>query len=679
MDTAFIKQLKEHIKRNLSNEKFGVSELAATIGMSRSNLLRRIQKEQNCSASQFIRNIRLEEAMLLIKEKDKTVSEISFLVGFGSTSYFIKCFREHYGYSPGEAGKQKHEEHIATTKPLRKINTWWFAVSALLIVISILSYLYSQKQKATVLEKSIAVLPFVNDSNDSTNIYVVNGLMESILNNLQSLKNLKVVSRTSVEKFRESKLSIPEIAEELNVNYIVEGSGQKIGNQIMLSVQLIQADKDKHLWAQQYNRELADIFQIQQEVAQKIASAVEIVISPDEQNRLEQKPTDNMQAYDLFLKGVEQLNKETELGLSNGISLLRQAVQEDDKFARAYGVLSIAYYYQDLLMANKQFNDSLIYFADKALLYDPELPQALTGKALYYLRSNNHQQAIDYLEKALEYNPNSAMVINTLSDIYTNHLPDTQKYLEYALRGIRLDINSYDSLTASYIYLHLSNALVQNGFVDEAIESINSSLNYNPNNLFSEYVKAYVLYAKNKDLDQTKTMLVNALAKDSTRFDIMLEVGNICYYQRNWEEAYTYFEKYLRIKEYLNLEMNSHKNLEIAYVYQKMDQFLKAEELIREYKTYADQDNSVYRHLLLASYEAYMNNQESAIEHLRIFAKEKHIQIWVPLFTPLDPLIDKLKDNAEFMDILVGIEKQFWENHQLLKKKLEREQLLENI
>ncbi|TRX71399.1 helix-turn-helix domain-containing protein [Carboxylicivirga sp. M1479] len=679
MDTAFIKQLKEHIKRNLSNEKFGVSELAATIGMSRSNLLRRIQKEQNCSASQFIRNIRLEEAMLLIKEKDKTVSEISFLVGFGSTSYFIKCFREQYGYSPGEAGKQEHEEHIVVPKPLRKINTWWFAVSALLIVISILSYLYSQKQKATVLEKSIAVLPFVNDSNDSTNIYVVNGLMESILNNLQSLKNLKVVSRTSVEKFRKSKLSIPEIAEELNVNYIVEGSGQKIGNQIMLSVQLIQADKDKHLWAQQYNRELADIFQIQQEVAQKIASAVEIVIGPDEQNRLEQKPTDNMQAYDLFLKGVEQLNKETELGLNNGISLLRQAVQEDDKFARAYGVLSIAYYYQDLLMANKQFNDSLIYFADKALLYDPELPQALTGKALYYLRINNHQQAIDYLEKALEYNPNSAMVINTLSDIYTNHLPDTQKYLEYALRGIRLDINSYDSLTASYIYLHLSNALIQNGFVDEAIKSINSSLSYNPNNLFSEYVKAYVLYAKNKDLDQTKKMLVNALAKDSTRFDIMLEIGNVCYYQRNWEEAYTYFEKYLRIKEYLNLEMNSHKNLEIAYVYQKMDQFLKAEELIREYKTYADQDNSVYRHLLLASYEAYMNNQESAIEHLRIFAKEEHIQIWVPLFTPLDPLIDKLKDNAEFMDILVGIEKQFWENHQLLKNKLEQEELLENI
>mgnify|MGYP001827765312 FL=1 len=97
-------------------------------------------------------------------------------------------------------------------------------------------------------EKSIAVLPFKNDSNDSTNIYLINGLMESLLNNLQAIEDLRVISRTSVEKYRHDTKSTPEIGRELNVNYLVEGSGQKIGNQILLSIQLIDANRDKHLW-----------------------------------------------------------------------------------------------------------------------------------------------------------------------------------------------------------------------------------------------------------------------------------------------------------------------------------------------------------------------------------------------------------------------------------------------
>ena len=99
-------------------------------------------------------------------------------------------------------------------------------------------------------EKSIAVLPFINDSNDSTNIYFINGLMESTLNNLQKFEGLRVISRTSVEKYRNNPQPIPEIARELNVNYLVEGSGQKIGNQILLHIQLIDAQHDKHLWSE---------------------------------------------------------------------------------------------------------------------------------------------------------------------------------------------------------------------------------------------------------------------------------------------------------------------------------------------------------------------------------------------------------------------------------------------
>ncbi|WP_430813501.1 helix-turn-helix domain-containing protein [Carboxylicivirga sp. RSCT41] len=683
MNKAFSNKLKDIILKNLSNEQFGVSELAYEVGMSRSNLLRRIQKEENCSASQFIRKIRLEEATTILKNEDKTVSEVAFMVGFNSTSYFIKCFREQYGYPPGEMDQQLIEKELPPEEVKKhriSISRYVIWASAVVIALAVsLAILFSAKQTKVELEKSIAVLPFKNDSDDANNVYVINGVMESILNNLQSLKGLKVISRTSVEKYRNTKLSIPEIARELNVSYIVEGSGQKVGNQILLSVQLIEGERDNHLWSEQYNRQIEDIFQIQQEVAQEIAGSIEIVIGPDEQKRIRKKPTQNLLAYDYFLKGVEQLNKETEEGLIAGIPLVRKAVEEDEQFALAHGVLAIAYYYHDLFEPEKQYTDSLIYFADKALLYDATLPQALTGKALYYMQVRNYKQAIEYLETALKYNPNSAIVINSLSDIYTNYVPDTEKYLEYALRGISLDINSHDANTASYIYLHLSNALVQNGFVDEALVSINRSLNHYPGNLFSEYVKAYILYAKNKDLTETRQLLINALAKDSTRFDIMQEIGNICYYQRDWETAGKYFDQFLQIRDYLNSNAFAHKDLEMAYVYKQLGQHDKEQKLFDQFKNLMDQEQSVFQYLFKASYHAYLGEDDQAIKNLELFTQGDNIQLWVPLFTPIDPMIDSFKNKPEFIKVMNQMESQFNSKRDRLKTKLEEEGLLQVI
>nr|WP_321410576.1 helix-turn-helix domain-containing protein [uncultured Carboxylicivirga sp.] len=683
MASEFISRLKQEIQNNIENENFGVSELAEKVGMSRSNLLRRIQKEEGCSASQFIRRIRLQEAINLLKTKDRTVSEISYLVGFSSTSYFIKCFREEFGYPPGEY--EQHQTNLLTstetTAKQNILNKLLPYITGLLIIITIVSILIIRQSSDSndISDKSLAVLPFMNDSSDSTNLYLINGMMEAILNNLQSIKDVKVVSRTSVEKFRNSNMTIPEIAKALGVKYIVEGSGQKINDQILLSVQLIEAKRDKHLWSEQYKRQTADIFSIQMEIAKKIADEIEVIISPEEIEQIEHKPTNNMEAYDLYLKGLHFMNKENIQGLKKGISLMKQAVRKDPEFALAYSVMAISYYYLDMFEPGKTHVDSLIYFADKALLSNPKLAVALNAKALYYIRNGNYQQAVEYLEKALQYNPNSATVINTLSDLYTNHLPDTEKYLEYALKGIRLDIASYDSITTSYIYLHLSNALIQTGFVDEAIVSINKSLRYNPNNLFSDYVKAYILYAKNKDLNKTQQLLFNTLVKDTTRFDIIQEMGNICYYQERWSDAAVYFDKFIAIRNYLQTQSYIHKNAEIAYVYRKLGRYIDAEKLIIDFKEFAEQDQSIYKNLHWSAYYAYMNNFEKAIKHLQMFAKEENIQIWVPLFTPIDPMYEPIKERAEFKEVMTQIENKFWENHQHLNTKLEKEDLFSII
>ncbi|MBS2097625.1 helix-turn-helix domain-containing protein [Carboxylicivirga linearis] len=678
----FINRLKQEVLNNIENENFGVSELAEKVGMSRSNLLRRIQKEKGCSASQFIRKIRLEEAMSLLEANEKTVSEVSYMVGFNSTSYFIKCFREQYGYPPGEVNQQSKKIEVKTNQT-NSINSffkyWPYFTAAALLIIAIFIYLSQNYSSNKTEDKSIAVLPFKNDSNDSTNLYFINGLMESVLNNLQSIGELRVVSRTSVEKYRNSKLSAPEIAEGLGVSYIVEGSGQKIGNQILLSIQLIEANKDNHLWSKQYNRQTADIFSIQMEVAKKIANSIEIILKPEEKEQIEQIPTQNIVAYDYYLKGLDHLHKESLPGLREGIELIKLAINEDPEFAHAHAVLAFSYYYLDLFSPNKTYTDSLIHYADKALLFNPKLAVALNAKALYYIKNADYNQAVEYLEKALEYNPNSATVINTLSDVYTNHLPDTKKYLEYALKGIRLDIASYDSSTTSYIYLHLSNALIQTGFVDEALTSIDQSLQYNPDNLFSEYVKAYILYAKNQDLNQTKNLLKQALAKDTNRFDIILEIGNVCYYQQEWNEAAKYFDKFLAIREYMQLQSYIHKNVEMAYVYRKVGKYVEAEKLITDYKTFIEQDQSVYRNLFWSAYYAYMNDDQNTIRYLKKFSEEESIQIWVPLFTPNDPLFQTIKNTSEFIGIMDTIKQQFWQNHKKIKSKLENEGLISTL
>jgi TolB-like protein len=139
------------------------------------------------------------------------------------------------------------------------------------------------KPQAGSVEKSIAVLPFINDSSDQENAYFINGVMEEILNNLQRIKELRVISRTSVEKFRGQNKSIPEIARELGVNYIVEGSGQKYGTAFRLRVQLIMAAKESHLWGESFQQkitEVEDIFNIQTQIAESIASELNAVISP---------------------------------------------------------------------------------------------------------------------------------------------------------------------------------------------------------------------------------------------------------------------------------------------------------------------------------------------------------------------------------------------------------------
>jgi TolB-like protein/AraC-like DNA-binding protein/Tfp pilus assembly protein PilF len=679
IENDFLKKLTQIVEENLSNEKFGVSELANEVAMSRSNLLRKIKKLTNLSVSQFIRQIRLQHAMEMLKQESLSISEISYQVGFSSVSYFIKCFRDFYGFSPGETGKQNIEQtNPQDSKQNYKKNRNILITSLSVIVLLTISYSIYKPNKIIkpALEKSIAVLPFKNDSNDSANVYIVNGLMESLLNKLQKIEGLKVVSRTSVEKYRNNPKTSAEIAKELNVSYFVEGSGQKIGDQIMLNIQLIEANEDKHLWAEQYTREATDIFKLQKEMAKNIVDKIQIIITPEEEKILYEQSTDNLLAYDHFLKGLELMNKGKKESFEEAISYFNRAIDEDPNYARAYASISMCYYFLDLFQADKKHLEQIEHFADKAFLLDAKLPQALIAKALSYNIKGEKEIAITYLEKALQYKPNSALVINFLSDYYANHNPDTEKYLEYALKGIQLDINAQDSVTASFMCLHISNAFIQNGFTNEAESYINKSLGYNSLNLFSQYVKAYILYAKNKDLYETKNLLVSALEKDSTRLDILQEVAKIHYYMRDYKTAYVYYKHFIEARKKYNMNIYAHENAKIAVVFDKMGYKEEANEYLEGYKLETQESKSVYKNLGLAMYYAYKNKTQKAIDQLKLFSIYDNSDYWTILFLRIDPLIDNIKHHPEFNHIMKGIEKKFWKRHKYLKKSLNKKGLL---
>ncbi|WP_198416757.1 helix-turn-helix domain-containing protein [Marinilabilia rubra] len=348
--SGFIEKAEAVILENISKEQFGVSEMAELMNMSRSSLLRKIKTQTKLSANQFIRQVRLNKGMELLKQDTLTVAEISYQVGFGNTSYFIKCFREQYGYSPGEVRKGKlPDEDVAVQVRFLSKYRWplFAAVSLIVIVLSVLLL----PKKSTVpadIDKSIAVLPFKNESSDSSNLYFVNGLMETTLNNLQKIGDLRVVSRTSVAKYGNTNKAIPEIAEELNVNYIVEGSGQRVENQILLNIQLIEASTDRPVWGEQYSRELGDVFTLQNEVARKITDAIEAVVTPAEMSQIEKIPTENLEAYDYYLKALEPYYSRTREGLEQAISLFKKAIENDEQFALAYANIAISYYFLDI-------------------------------------------------------------------------------------------------------------------------------------------------------------------------------------------------------------------------------------------------------------------------------------------------------------------------------------------
>lgn len=307
------------------------------------------------------------------------------------------------------------EVYIPVSQPKKNLRSYIFFSAVAVFSIIGSGYFFFPKifNPLRQVEKSIAVLPFKNISPNDSTTYFVDGVVDEILKNLQSIKVLRVISRTSAEQYRNQLKSIPQIAKELGVNYIVEGSGQKSGNMFRLIVQLIKADKEGNLFAKSYELEnpgAKEYFHVQSQIAQAIAEQLEAVITPQEKKLLEKTPTLNLEAYDAVLKGEYYRKKETQNDLGKAMKYYRIALQKDPQYARAY--YGIAWIYSESLEMGflspseglRKEYEALI----KAQNLDSTLSDIHLGLATYKYNVWDLKGCESEYQKAITINPNDA-------------------------------------------------------------------------------------------------------------------------------------------------------------------------------------------------------------------------------------------------------------------------------
>jgi TolB-like protein/Flp pilus assembly protein TadD len=317
-------------------------------------------------------------------------------------------------------------------------------------------------------EKSIAVLPFESLSEDTSNAYFAEGVQDEILTRLAKVADLKVISRTSTQHFKSTPENLPQIARELGVTNILEGSVQKVKNQVRVNVQLINALSDSHLWAEIYDRELTDIFSVESDIAKSIADALQARLTGTERNELSKKPTESAAAYELYLKGRFFWNKRTSSDMKTALGYFEQAANVDPNYAVAYAGMADCYLLLPLYGGGvpTEMYPKAISMAQKAIALDPNLgePHASLG-LVHALFDFDFPASVREFEEAIRLNPNYALAHHWFGDSVLPALGEFDRANAEAKRALELDplsiVNITDTGTVYWITGRYQEAVTQ--------------------------------------------------------------------------------------------------------------------------------------------------------------------------------------------------------------------------
>jgi serine/threonine protein kinase/Tfp pilus assembly protein PilF len=381
------------------------------------------------------------------------------------------------------------------------------ASAALLLAIAIAlgAWLYQRTRPFTPIERSIAVLPFENLSSDKENAYFAEGIQDEILTRLSKIADLKVISRTSTQHYKSAPENLPEIAKQLGVAHILEGSVQKSGDAVRVNVQLIKAATDSHLWSDTFDRKLTDIFSVESEVSKAIADQLRAKLTGQEQEVLAAKPTDNPQAYDAYLRGLAYTLKtaftpENSLGAHKYV---KEAVRLDPDFALGWALLSYvdaSGYLTQSLQPTAALREEAREAADTALRLQPNLGEGLLAKGFYYYAClKDYDTAVKYLEQAERVLPHSSRVLQGLAYVERRrgNWDKSEAYFNEAEKLDPRNVNLLSQHARSYVCQRL---------FSEALSKLEQILNITPDDIDTIVLKARIAQAEG-DLPRASALL----------------------------------------------------------------------------------------------------------------------------------------------------------------------------
>jgi TolB-like protein/Tfp pilus assembly protein PilF len=367
------------------------------------------------------------------------------------------------------------------------------------------TWLYQRTRPFTPMERSIAVLPFENLSSDKENAYFADGIQDEILTRLAKIADLKVISRTSTQNYKSAPKNLPEIAKQLGVAHVLEGSVQKSADAVRVNVQLIKAATDSHLWSDTFDRKLTDIFSVQSEVAKSIAEQLRAKFTGNEEQVITAKPTDNPQAYDAYLRGLAYTLK-TGFTPANSLGAqkyLKEAVRLDPKFALGWALLSYvdaSGYLTQSLQPTVALRDEAREAAETALTLQPNLGEAIFAKGFYYYGClKDYDTAVNYLEKAYELLPNNSRIPQALAYVERRrgNWDKSNAYFNEAEKLDPRNINLLSQHARSYVCLRR---------FPEALAKLEQILNITPDDIDTLVLKARIAQAEG-DLPRASALL----------------------------------------------------------------------------------------------------------------------------------------------------------------------------
>lgn len=302
--------------------------------------------------------------------------------------------------------------------------------------------LTTEKVQALVLpdKPSVAVLPFANLSSDPEQEYFSDGITEDLITDLSKLSGLFVISRNSVFLYKGRAVKPEQVSKELGVQYVLEGSIRKAGPRVRITAQLVDATTGYHLWADRYDRDLQDIFALQDEVTQKIVAALEVKLTEGEQKRLGRPPTSNLEAYDYYLRGLDLQSHVTEEANALAQQMFAKAIELDPQFADAYACLGWTYFEQWSVgwSQDPQTLERTFALAQRAIALDGALSDGMRLLGIVYLWKKQYEQAIVEVERAIALNPNQADAYVALGEIL-NFSGRAEKTIELVEKAMRLN------------------------------------------------------------------------------------------------------------------------------------------------------------------------------------------------------------------------------------------------